>query len=261
MLAKTIPIAIEKTKNLTFNIIGSCADDFNYFSDLYEIKRILKKSFNAEPICILTSDTSVSHIEAMGSAHINIVLRSEGINAAKTLESRFGTPYVFGKPYGLKGTLQWIEKISQTLKVNCNYEFINSEVNELEKGLKAALSYNAQFKNSSVVIGGHIDVVSGLVGFLRDEAGFTLCHAWCNSPNMATETIPFYKENQWEEIIKTEDYKILMGNAVALNLSKNQCKKIQIDIPNYEFHFLKYPYTPYVGFRGALYLLNKCLNP
>ncbi|WP_461612024.1 nitrogenase component 1 [Clostridium sp. Marseille-QA1073] len=260
-LVKTLPVDVKKTENLTFNIIGSCADDFNYLSDIYEIKRILKECFNAKPICIMTSDTNISDIKSMGASHVNIVLRNEGINAAKTLKNRFGTPYVLGKPYGLKGTLQWIEKISEILKVKCNDEFIKSEVNELETSLKVASSYTAQFNKPSIVMGGHFDVVSGLKDFLKDEAGFNISHAWCTSPNMKTDIIPFYKENQWEEIIKKENYQILMGNAVTLSLCKNKCKKIQIDIPNYEFYFLKYPYTPYVGFRGALHLLNKCLNP
>ncbi|WP_032122691.1 nitrogenase component 1 [Clostridium amazonitimonense] len=260
-LVKTIPVDINKTENLTFNIIGSCADDFNYLSDVYEIKRILKGCFNADPTCIMTSDTSISDIKSMGSSHINIALRNEGINACKTLENRFGTPYVFGKPYGLKGTLQWIEKISEALKVKCNDDFIKSEVKELEPAIKVALNYTSQFKKPSVAIGAHFDVVSGIMDFLKDEAGFNISHAWCTSPDMKTDNIPFYKENQWEEIIKNGDYQILMGNAATLSISKNKCKKIQIDIPTYEFHFLKYPYAPYVGFRGALNLLNKCLNP
>jgi len=145
--------------------------------------------------------------------------------------------------------------------MKCNDEFINSEVNELETSLKAASSYTAQFNKPSIVMGGHFDVVSGIRDFLKDEAGFNISYAWCTSPDMKTDIIPFYKENQWEEIIKKENYQILMGNAVTLSLCKNKCKKIQREMPSYECYFLKYPYTPYVGFRGALHLLNKCLNP
>ncbi|MEW8955930.1 nitrogenase component 1 [Clostridium sp.] len=260
-LVKTLPIDIKKSENLTFNIIGSCADDFNYISDLCEIKRILKECFNASPLCIMTSDTNISDIKSMGGSHINIVLRNEGINAAKTLKKRFGTPYVFGRPYGLKGTMQWIKEISEALNVKFNDEFIIAEQDELQEALNTSLSYNSQFSKPSITMGGHIDVVSGIMDFLKYEAGFEISNIWCTSPDMKTDSIPFYKESQWEKVIKDGNYKILMGNAITLDLCKNNSKKIQIDIPNYEFQFLKYPYTPYVGFRGALYLLSKCLNP
>ncbi|HCQ91216.1 MAG TPA: hypothetical protein DIU45_17780, partial [Clostridium sp.] len=63
--------------------------------------------------------------------------------------------------------------------------------------------------------------MSGIRDFLKDEAGFNISYAWCTSPDMKTDTIPFYKENQWEEIIKKENYQILMGNAVTLSLCKS----------------------------------------
>ena len=261
ILATNLPIETEKSKILSYNIIGSCADDFNYRSDLYEIQRILKEGFKAKPVCIMTSDTHISDFKAMGGVSINIVLRNEGIAAALTLEKRFGTPYVYGRPYGLKGTLEWIEKISEVLKITCNEEFVKSEKKQLESAFKIVLSHAIQSRKLSIALGGHADVVRGLKNFLEIEVGFMIAHAWCNSPDMATEDIPFYKENKWEELVKVGEFNILMGNAIILTLAKNQCKKIQIDNPNYEYSFLQYPYTPYVGFRGALYLLNRCINP
>ena len=260
-LAIHIPIENNKTEEITYNIIGSCADDYNYHSDSYEIQRILKEGFNIKPVCIMTSDTSISDLEAMGGAHINIVLRTEGIAAAQTLEKQFGTPYVFQRPYGLIGTLDWIEKISKILHTNCSDEFIKFEKKQLESALKIASSHAIKRRKLSIALGGHVDVVRGLKNFLDNEAGFIISHAWCNSPNMSTEDIPFYKENKWVELVEEGKFNILMGNAITLKLAKSECTKIQIDNPNYEFSFLKYPYIPYVGFRGALYLLNKCINP
>ena len=261
ILATNIPIETEKSKNITYNIIGSCADDYNYHSDSYEIQRILKDGFAATPNCIMTSDTHVTDLQAMGGSHVNIVLRNEGITAAQTLEKRFGTPYIFGRPYGLRGTIEWIKKVSEILKINCDNKFIEFEKNQLEDAIKIASSLPIKRRKISVALGGHVDVVRGLKDFLENEACFEISHAWCNSPDMSTETIPFYRESQWEQIVKEGKFNIIMGNAITLKLAKNPCTKIQIDNPNYEFSFLKYPYTPYVGFRGALYLLNKCINP
>jgi nitrogenase molybdenum-iron protein alpha/beta subunit len=79
LLATSFPKDMDKTMQPTFNIVGSCADDFNYLSDCVEVKRMLKESFQAKPICIMTSDTSIEKLEAMGSAHVNLVLRQEAL--------------------------------------------------------------------------------------------------------------------------------------------------------------------------------------
>ena len=261
ILANNLPIETEKSTMLTYNIIGSCADDFNYYADLYEIQRILKEGFEAKPVCIMTSDAHISDFKAMGGVHVNIVLRSEGIAAAQTLEKRFGTPYVYGRPYGLKGTLEWIKKISEVLKISCTQEFIKLEKKQLESALKIVSSHAIQRRKISIALGGHTDVVKGLKDFFENEVGFTIAHAWCNCPDMSSEEVPFYNENKWEELVKEGEFDVLMGNAIMLNLGKDQCKKLQIDNPNYKFSFLQYPYTPFIGFRGALYLLNSCINP
>ena len=259
LLVENIPKAVNKTIKPTFNIIGSCADDFNYLSDCFEIKRILKGAFQAEPVCTMTSNTSIKDIEDMGSAHVNIVLRQEGLQAAKILEKRFGTPYILGRPYGLKGTLHWLSQISEVLKLGSNTEFIAEEENILKGVIRIAAGFTRQSK-AKVTMGGHYDVIKPLAEFLKHEVGFNISDIWCSSPDRATEAIPFYKEAEWEKLVLTGEYSIIMGNAVALDLAKADCKKLQIDIPNYKFSPLKYPYSPYVGFRGAHYILNEMVK-
>ena len=43
----------------------------------------------------------------MGKAQVNIVLGNEGLDAAKYLEEKFGTPYVYAVPYGYSGTVSF----------------------------------------------------------------------------------------------------------------------------------------------------------
>lgn len=261
LLVCNLPEESERTQKPTFNIIGSCADDYNYFSDSYEIIRMLKEGFNAVPLCVMTSDTHISDIKAMGGAHVNIVLRQEGIEAARRLEERFGTPYVAGRPYGLKASLQWMEQVSERLKIKCDAEYMEYEQKMLSGALKIASAYASRIHEPYMAIGGHFDIVKGLLDFAKEEVGFVPGAVWCTSPDRADESIPFYKESQWEEAVTKGQYGIIMSNAVALHLAKQDCRKIQIDIPSYEFCPIKYPYTPYVGFRGAQYLLNKWINP
>lgn len=256
-LVTQIPKEVNKSQNFTYNIIGACADDYNYVADCMEVDRIMKEGFNGENICTLTSNTSIKEIENMGAAHLNIVMRSEGEEAAKVLERNFGTPYVMGRPYGLKGTLEWIKKIEKEAKISINKEFVENEESLLKEKIDEA---SLVIKNKSICLSGHYDVVRGIRDFVRDEIGININNIWCSSPSLSTEEVPFYEERIWEEIILKGDYDILMGNGVVTNIGKENCKKLQIDLPNLVYSRGEQDDNPYVGFKGALCILNKLIK-
>lgn len=257
ILVDNIPKEVNKSENFTYNIIGACADDYNYEVDCMEVDRIMKDGFNGENVCTLTSNTSIKEIENMGAAHLNIVMRSEGEEAAKVLERNFGTPYVMGRPYGLKGTFEWIKKIEKEAKISIKKEFVENE----EKLLKERIDeVSLVLKNKSICLSGHYDVVRGIRDFLRDEIGININNIWCSSPSLSTEEVPFYEEKIWEEIILKGDYDILMGNGVVTNIGKENCKKLQIDLPNLVYSRDEHVNNPYVGFKGALCILNKLIK-
>lgn len=253
-LVTQIPKEVNKSQNFTYNIIGACADDYNYAADCLEVDRIMKEAFDGENICTLTTNTSIKDIESMGSAHINIVMRSEGEEAAKVLERNFGIPYVMGRPYGLKGTLDWISKIEEVTNISINKEFVENEENLLKEKLDEA---SLVLKNSSICLSGHYDIVKGIRDFAKDEIGLDIKNIWCSAPSFSTQDIPFYEERIWEEILLKGDYDILMGNGVATNIGKEDCNKIQIDLPNLVYSRGETVENPYVGFRGALHILDK----
>lgn len=257
ILVDNIPKEVNKSENFTYNIIGACADDYNYEVDCMEVDRIMKDGFNGENVCTLTSNTSIKEIENMGAAHLNIVMRSEGEEAAKVLERNFGTPYVMGRPYGLKGTFEWIKKIEKEAKISIKKEFVENEEKLLKEKIDEA---SLALKNKSICLSGHYDVVIGIRNFMRDEIGININNIWCSSPSLSTEEVPFYEEKIWEEIILKGDYDILMGNGVVTNIGKENCKKLQIDLPNLVYSRGEQDDNPYVGFKGALCILNKLIK-
>ncbi len=256
-LVDNIPKEVNKSENFTYNIIGACADDYNYEVDCMEVDRIMKDGFNGENVCTLTSNTSIKEIENMGAAHLNIVMRSEGEEAAKVLGKKFGTPYVIGRPYGLKGTLEWIKKIEEAAKISINKEFLENEESLLKEKIDEG---SLVLENKSICLSGHYDVVRGISAFLRDEIGININNIWCSSPSLSTEEVPFYEEKIWEEIILKGDYDILMGNGVVTNIGKEDCNKLQIDLPNLVYSRDEHVNNPYVGFKGALCILNKLIK-
>lgn len=87
----------EKTQELSANILGTTPLDFSvngYTGDMYEL--IEKSGFHI--ISRLGMGGSLSDIEKMGAAHVNLVVSSCGLLAARYLKEKFGTPYVIGTP-------------------------------------------------------------------------------------------------------------------------------------------------------------------
>lgn len=188
---------IKKTEAVTYNLIGSCIDLAKFQADVYELQRILKSALGMEVICILTSETSVSDIERMGESNINLVLRREGVKAADTLKEKFHTDYVYGRPYGYKGTVRWLKQIAEKLALKINEEFIDSEMKEGSY----ALGYCRQvaFMNpyrAGISIGGNYDVVKGILDFATEEAGMKKKYVWCDAADYETITYPI----RWKKI-------------------------------------------------------------
>ncbi len=98
------------------NLLGLSPTYFRGEEDIKEICRILETAgyrINAIP----GGGSAWDEIMELPQADLNLVLRDElALKAAKELESEFGTPYLSaGMPYGIQGTLAWLEKINTVL--------------------------------------------------------------------------------------------------------------------------------------------------
>ena len=138
-----------KTENAaatpSVNLLGLTPTYFRGEEDIKEIRRILEKAgyrVNAVP----GGGSSWDEIMELPHADLNVVLRDElALKAAKELETEFGTPYLStGMPYGITGTLNWLEKINAALpgknpevvkeeaeKVNARLQFRSSNMQSL----------------------------------------------------------------------------------------------------------------------------------
>ena len=268
-LVKSLPVETPKTAEPSFNIIGSCADLFRFRGDTGEILRMMDGAFGMKPICVLSSDTSIDQISKMGGAHINLVIRREGEPAAKQLQKQFGTPYVLGRPYGIEGTLKWLEEISQASGLIPETAFLESERNTARKftapvrrgsgrGGKGGGGSGSTHSGPVIALGGHADVVKGILSFACGELNFMQGPCWCDSPDMASAEVPHFTEEQWVQAVEAHEYTYLMAGCEALELA-GQSLDFQISNPDTKWQL--YPYEPpFVGFRGAMYLAHLWVN-
>jgi nitrogenase molybdenum-iron protein alpha/beta subunit len=249
-LVQAIPVDVARSQNPTYNIIGSCADIFSYEADAAEVARIMQGAFGMSAVCVLTSDTSISQIEKLGSAHINLVIRREGEAAAKRLAERFGTPYILARPYGTGQTVSWIERVGELTGLPTNRDFLDKEVGGARRVISAAAPKN----HPKLSLGGHIDVVEGISGCAESELSFDVGALWCDSPEFATADIPYFAEGDWMRTVTERKNELIMANGEVL-LFAGRDPRMQIANPGAGM-LLTQSAEPFVGFRGAVNLAN-----
>lgn len=261
-LAKEIPSRESNESDIkqpTINIIGSCLDLAKFQADIFEMKRILKAAVGIDTQCVLTSDTSITQIRDLGKAQLNLVIRREGLKAAEELKRTFGTEYIYGRPYGYEGTVDWLHQIADRLELTINEEFIKKEFEEGTYGydyLKQVILYNPQ--KAKIILGGNYDVVSGIKGFAVKEIGIKCTYSWCNAKEYGDELVPYQSE---EDLISNLDKNfqgILMADKTALRIAGRTSGMI-INRSLDSRSFNKYE-SPYMGFRGAMNLCSLWLE-
>lgn len=259
LLAATLPLDVALTPAPTFNLVGSCTDLFQFKADAQELIRTMEGTFGMKPLCIMTSDTSVEDMEHMGGAHVNLVIRREGLPAACHLQQRFGTPWVEGRPYGMQGTYSWLEKIAQVLDRPIHQDFIAAEQNEARPIMEIAPRFFSHQKETiTLSVGGHADVVAGILAYACGELGLTRAASWCDSAAMTTEDLPHWQEAQWSQAVTNKHQGLLMASGEVLAWAGHN---VAMQIANPGRGWQTYPYSPpYMGFRGAMNLASMWMN-
>ncbi|EGO62860.1 nitrogenase component 1 [Acetonema longum] len=263
LLARTLPAEVGRTPRPTFNIIGSCADLFRFQADAGEMIRLMAGAFGIEPLCVMTSDASVSQIENMGGAHVNLVIRREGEPAARHLQQRFGTPYFAGRPYGIEGTGRWLTEIAAICGLKVDSSFLKAERETLRRQLTPVMPsfqhiVRSHPEEAILSLGGHADVIKGILAFGCGELSLVKGACWCDCPDMAGEDIPYFTEEQWSKAIQEQKKGFIMASGEALEWAGRN-RELQISSPDTKWRL--HPYEPpFVGFHGAVHLINLWIN-
>lgn len=97
--ARHFPEEVPKTSDRTVNILGLTPLDFSVNGTDKSIADWLR-SRGWRVLSRWAMGSDLEELKQAGGAHINLVVSAAGLEAAKVLEKRFGTPYVVGVPYG-----------------------------------------------------------------------------------------------------------------------------------------------------------------
>lgn len=259
-----------KKKPYSVNIIGPTIDSFNDVSDLAELKRMLGL-LGAEVNTVFTCRTDVNEIKNLSSASLNVVTRDIGLEAAAILKERFGTPYIYGLPFGVRGSINWMEEVADILGLHLNKETQTSELEKYGFSVLELVSFLQNFDHLRALISCPYDYALGLTKLLQEEWGIApymvVLPTDFESPSMQKEfgrlgisrvlikpdTITFE-----EELSKINPH-IIFGNSYDLRIAKNVPIKMHAAFPAFD-HVYRFDGTPFVGLRGHAYLTQTIFN-
>lgn len=246
----------------TFNLIGACYDSYRIGSDVTAICRMMKECFHMEPGCILPFETTYDKISGGAAAEISIVMRQEGIPAAKMLQEKGGGPWMYGLPYGYQGTLDWIEKVAKISGRTPDQAYMARLGRHIDDvGVKEKQFRFAMMKHRAVVEGPEV-LVSGIGGFLKDELGFEVTgitsHSLRNHENVP-DWVRFYEEKEKLELLANTNGQLILGSDVTLAQVPSGNVKLRVAFPAMDFIGVA-NHLPFVGVCGADFLMESILS-
>ena len=235
------------------NLLGLSPTYFRGEEDIKEIRRILETAgyrINAIP----GGGSAWNEIMQLPKADLNLVLRDElALKAAKELQAAFGTPYLsVGMPYGIQGTLRWLDTINATLPAK-NREAIRQEAETVNTRLQFRSS-NMQslwgplwFDN--ILIAAPPSEAAGIAEAVRDE--------WADTGNLVIH----FTQEAMKETFENWSGGLVMGSSLeASRLVRLKKPFVNCNIVLPAYHEIIATDSPLCGIRGAAYLFERIWN-
>ena len=259
LLVRNLPKKDVAQEAGVYNIIGASAWRYRMASDIWEVKSLLDEALGLSCNACLCCDTSVEELEDMGLAQVNIVLGNEGLAAAKYLQEKFGTPYVYAVPYGYNGTLSFLAQVGEAVGREPD-SMVLLRLQTKEKSL-SRLSLFAMMGNNKprmAVVKGDYDMVQGVSAFLK-QGGITVLHKMCAHSlkaiaEPAADVEAYAEESDWLQVIRGLHDTLILADDVALLQADADNMKVLISAPF--MNSAVATHMPFMGERGADFLLE-----
>lgn len=195
------------------NLLGANAIDFP--SGQIDSIRALLEENGIHVNASFPYGITLSAFRTLSSASLNIIMSASGIEAARILQKRFGTPYLIGLPYGKNGASSFINRTRNAL--NGKHEDIISTGNDTAR----------------ILVMGEAVASLAIAEALRMDYGYS---------KVATASLfSRYRELDGKEIIYVEDEagaKKLLSNDWDIIIADPLYKRLA---PNSKSRFISYP--------------------
>jgi nitrogenase molybdenum-iron protein alpha/beta subunit len=221
---------VEK-KEKSVNLIGSTYSVFNWKADLEELHRMLSHigiSVNA----VITADSTFEQIASAPAAMLNVCIYPSdcGLPFAQKMQDHFGIPYLASTiPIGFGESARWLEEIASFFNLDAA-DYLKEEIENGFKLIRSGSVFTVTLETPvALSLENHNTYAVGISNFFKKELGIKICLAAVGS----------------EEVEKR-----------VQEVSDNVLLSPTID----EKKYLATENGPYMGFRGASYLIQQVVN-
>jgi len=258
-------------ESLQYNILGASPYRYRIGSDVEEMKRLLSEAFGMNCNVILGMETSSEELADMGKAAVNLVISAEALPAAEKLKELYGTPFIYGAPYGYAGTREWLTWVAEVTGRSISSVLL-AELKKKMAGMSLYRMYAEMYARGTKVpkaaIAGEYDVVYG-IGTAMKEACLPIACRICNHAKAgverACEVNPlgegeevWYPATEKERIqrLKELTYTLLLGDDVSIHCLGEKCYGVTVSQPLVN-HLQRATHLPFMGIRGMDYLMEE----
>jgi light-independent protochlorophyllide reductase subunit B len=258
---------IERTKQVSVNLLGPTALGFRHRDDIEEIRRLLADLGIAVNV-VAPMTSSPGDIARMGAAHFNVLMYPEtGEAAARWCEKNLNQPYTKTVPIGVGATRDFIDEVL-TL----------ADKDALVDESHLRLPWWSQSVDSTYLTGkrvflfGDATHVMAAARIATDEMGFDVVGLGCFNREYARPVRALAKQMGLTALI-TDDYleveaaiaelqpEMILGTQMERHIGKRlgiPCAVISAPV-----HVQDFParYSPQMGFEGANVIFDTWIHP
>lgn len=266
-IARTLARPIERTAQVSCNILGPTALGFRHRDDVIEITRLLDELGIAVNMAA-PMGASPADIARMGAAHFNVLLYPETAeSAARWAENSLGQPFTKTVPIGVGATHDFIAELRALSGSTAPVD-----TTRLRLPWWASSVDSTYLTGKRVFLFGDGTHVVTAARVARDEMGFEVAGMGCYNREQARAVRACARDHGIEALV-TDDYleveaaiealqpEMILGTQMERHIAKRlgiPCAVISAPV-----HVQDFParYAPVMGFEGANVIFDTWVHP
>ena len=266
-IVKALAKPMERTAQVTANLIGPTALGFRHRDDIQEVTALLS-DMGVSVNVVAPMTACPGDIKQMGAAHFNVLMYPETAeSAARWMEREFEQPYTKNVPIGVGATRDFVAEIAVFLNKDCYLDESRLRLPWYSKSVDSTY-----LTGKRVFLFGDGTHVLTAARVARDEMGFEVVGMGCYNREMARPVRAKAKEFDLQATI-TDDYleverviealqpEMILGTQMERHIGKRlgiPCAVISAPV-----HVQDFParYSPQMGIEGANVLFDTWVHP
>ena len=266
-IVKTLSKPLEKTSEITCNLIGPTALGFRHRDDVLEMTKLLNSMGIKVNVCA-PYGAAPKDIELISQAHFNVLMYPEtGEMACRYLERTYSQPFTKTVPIGVGAISDFVKEVSEIVEINA------SDADTYSQLPWYSASVDSTYLTSKrVFIFGDGTHAMTAARIARDEIGFEVVGLGCFNRELARPMRKFAATFGLDALI-SDDYlevekhiqavapELILGTQMERHIGKRlgiPCAVISAPV-----HVQDFParYSPQMGPEGANVIFDTWVHP